>query len=1325
MRFLAEPLAVTLAAAVAVAVATPALGAVHLAQAQNAFDRGHERLPALKVVRGAQPKTTTIDVTCEADEAWTITVDAPWLEAIPASGTGPSTVRLRFRGGALALLDDPTGHVTITGPGGATNTKTLDVAVDLWPSLATPQTRAELIAYAKDPANWPADGFSGAWELWGFIPDGFGDVDSWENTPCAPGSDGEGCVRDGQAGLAAGQSADQAWLLSTGDPRVVVAELDSGIKWSESSLVNKFYLNARELGSCPPPGADLADADPFSGYDVNDDGQFTIRDYDGAPWLTDVNGNGQRDPQDLIWADDGDGPCTDGSDADGNGYADDIAGWDFFWNDNDPSDDADFGHGTGEANDSTAEAHDGGGAPGICMRCLVMPVRVGDSFILDVNQFADGVVFAVESGADLVQEALGSINNTPYSQAAIDWAYQNNVPIIASAADETSYHHNFPGILDHTIYVHAIQFDEDDEDVSSTFLNFNNCTNFGGHLSLSTPGEGCSSEATGKTAGQAALIKSYFLQMQDAAAGTDDEAYFAPAFTAEEMYQVLVTSSDDIDVPGAETDADALALQKFPSNEGWDLHFGYGRNNARRSLEAIRDQRIPPEADVLRPRWFEVFDPARVDGFDVVGSVSSPRLTNLRWTLSVAEGVVGKSFTQVASGTGAVDAGLLGTVSLSPEGPLGSLVVRSGDPAGSDPEQFTATLLLEVLGTNPAGDDVRGVFRKTFGVRTDPSTFAGFPLWLGASGESSPKLTDLDGDGREEIVVATADGLVHAISADGTELNGFPASLGAYPALSNEVCDMSSNPHKCHRNARPFRAGTEGGIDPDGVRQSLLATIAVADLDGDDCRDIVAATLDGYIYVVDCNGQPVDGFPVEMDRGHLPDGTDGARRCENAAGDPLIGCRSSQQHGEGGFFSSPALADLDGDGSLEIVLGGLDSWAYAWHHDGTVVNGWPVHVEHPTEPAFEADGAVNRYMDRIIASPAICNLLGDGRPFVVLGTTERLENQSNVFLYAINPAGNADPGGPFAPGWPTTVTGFIPDEILPYVGRGNPNSPACADFDGDGMDEVLNAGMGGNMVLLQEDGSYDFSRHVMNSTFDYYGPNANTDETFSLPVINNPSIADVNGDGFLDVINGTAGSGLIAVASEGGKRNSFDHSVSAWDSDNAAFLDGFPHKVWDYQFFMNYAVADLDGTGSWNVISGDGGYFVYAPNASGQEAEGFPKWTQQWHITTPAVGDLDGDERIDVVANSRDGWLWAWHTNGHVGGPPDQKLPAIQWEGFHHDDLNTGNVGGPLKPYPRLLPADDGCGCDHTSGRTTPLAGALALGALLGMLQVGRRYRRG
>lgn len=1324
--------------------AASAQAAVGVQQLDNAFDRPHERLPDLNLVRGGRLKTIPLSISAGVDEAWTLQPSAPWIELSALSGTGPMTVALTFDYALLAEEDDVTGTVLVIGPDGGdpgSNVASIDVAVDIWPKRTAATTRAELRAFVKDRANWPSDSsYADAWELWGFLPDevthpgtGSGrNMDAWEKTPCPEGQDRDDCVSEGQAGLAAGQSADMAWLLSTGDPRVTVAVLDSGIKWDEDNLLTKHYLNAEELRACPPPGADVGAVDAEAAFDVNGDGVFNIRDYDEAEWLSDINGNGKRDPQDLIHATYvDDAPCSDGLDADENGYVDDISGWDFFWNDNDPSDDASYGHGTGEANDSTGEAHDDRSSLGICPRCRVLSVRVGDSFIVDVNQFADGVVFAVESGAKVVQEALGSLNNTPYAQAAIDYAYDNKVAVIASAADERSYHHNYPGSLEHTFYVHAIVADTDgDFEDAATFLNFGNCTNWGGKLMLSTPGTGCSSEATGKTSGQAGLTFSYFEQLRDAAQGTALEDYYAPDLTAEELYQVLASSGDDIDVPGMETDEAALAAKRYPSNEGWDLQFGYGRNNSRRGLELLRDQKIPPEVDVSAPRWYQVFDPERDQAIEVRGTITSPRLDLGAWRVLVGVGNPPAAMVEVASGTGPVDDGVLASISLAKDGPLADLVARAADPAGDDPEEFSATLEVQAIGEGPAGEVV-GRFRKVFAVRHDPGLRPGFPIFLGASGESSPKLTDLDGDGSDEIVVGTADGLVHAISADGTELPGFPAGVNTYLAHSDAMCGTAANP-KCHRNARAFKDGhIAARLEALGatteLRSSIIATVAIGDLDNDGSpgRDVVAATIDGTLVALDSEGEMLEGFPVSMDPSHVAEFT-GALTCERN-GAPVLGCRTKQRHAEMGFFSSPMLVDLDGDGDLEIVIGGLDQWAYAWHHTGEVVNGWPVHVVNEAVPAYDSVGGVFRYDGRIISSPVVADIFGDGTPVTFVGTNERVENSSESYLYAIWPDGNAHSGGPFLPGWPARLSGFIPDEILPFVGRGNPNSPAAADVDGDGAEEVINAGLGGDMVVLGADGAPEL---FMNSTREYYGEKTNVEELASLPVINNPSVADLDGDGRLDIVNGTAGIGLVAVASSGGQRAEFDHSVSAWVSENGYFLDGFPHRVWDYQFFMNYTVADLDGDNLWNVISGDGGYFVYAPDPDGEEAPGFPKFTSQWHIATPAVGDLDGDQRIDVVANTREGWLWVWSNEGHVGGPQGRDLPAIQWGSFHHDDANTGNWNTPLREYPRARGPDDGDYCEAAcccqaaqsagEGRRAALGGVAAL-FVLGTVFLRRR----
>src|SRR6185436_4141212 len=98
-------------------------------------------------------------------------------------------------------------------------------------------------------------------------------------------------------------------------------------------------------------------------FDCNCDGEFTVSDYAQTPTLKpdpdpdaglirgDRNRNGILDAGDLILN------FSDGFDDDGNGYVDDIAGWDFMKDDNDPFDDTRYGHGTGEANDSTAAAN--------------------------------------------------------------------------------------------------------------------------------------------------------------------------------------------------------------------------------------------------------------------------------------------------------------------------------------------------------------------------------------------------------------------------------------------------------------------------------------------------------------------------------------------------------------------------------------------------------------------------------------------------------------------------------------------------------------------------------------------------------------------------------------------------------------------------------------------------------------------------------------------------------------------------------------------------------------------------------------------------------
>src|SRR5437763_3922686 len=326
--------------------------------------------------------------------------------------------------------------------------------------------------------------------------------------------------------------------------------------------------------------------------------------------MTDVNGNGSLDPEDLIKT------VSDGVDQDGNGYTDDIAGWDFYENDNDPADDVHYDHGTGEARDSSAEIelH-----TTQCPNCMVEPLRVGDSFIADINEFAQAAIYATDNGVSVIQEALGTLNHTAFGQAAVDYAYQHGVVVVASEADESAGHHNYPAALNHTMVVNSVT-PADPGMEPRTFLAFNGCTNFGGYTWLSVESSSCSSDATGQSSGMAGLLYS-------AARNAVDLGVMQPAsdgagrpLSAAEAKQLLRIAADDLDfsTPRCGTSPDGTegcgppnnfattlpGSQRFITTAGWDQISGWGRLNIDAAVRLIAAGKIPPEADVTSPRWW-------------------------------------------------------------------------------------------------------------------------------------------------------------------------------------------------------------------------------------------------------------------------------------------------------------------------------------------------------------------------------------------------------------------------------------------------------------------------------------------------------------------------------------------------------------------------------------------------------------------------------------------------------------------------------------------------------------------------------------------------
>ena len=87
-------------------------------------------------------------------------------------------------------------------------------------------------------------------------------------------------------------------------------------------------------------------------------------------WHGTTNGNGFVDPEDILVE------FSDGDDDDHNGYTDDISGWDFYDDQNDPGTvDSAYGHANGQQEQAAAETNNGYRNAGICPKCLLLPIK--------------------------------------------------------------------------------------------------------------------------------------------------------------------------------------------------------------------------------------------------------------------------------------------------------------------------------------------------------------------------------------------------------------------------------------------------------------------------------------------------------------------------------------------------------------------------------------------------------------------------------------------------------------------------------------------------------------------------------------------------------------------------------------------------------------------------------------------------------------------------------------------------------------------------------------------------------------------------------------
>jgi hypothetical protein len=436
-----------------------------------------------------------------------------------------------------------------------------------------------------------------------------------------------------------------------------------------------------------------------------------------------------------------------------------------------------------------------------------------------------------------------------------------------------------------------------------------------------------------------------------------------------------------------------------------------------------------------------------------------------------------------------------------------------------------------------------------------PATLSGARVKFG-----SPTLANISGDSRPEIIVGGIDGIVYALNGSGAVLWTFNVS-----------------------NAINTAAQSIPGLVHSTKVIPIRSAPAVADLTGDGVPEIVIsagevfeAHTNGGVVVLNASGQLLPGWPqLPIDSG----GSGGNNGSPDGYAD--------------GIVSSPAIGDIDGDGSPDIVYGAFDQRVYARHVDGSLLTGWPQFV-----------------LDTIWSSPALADINGDGQLDVVIGVDAHNYNgpprtsQDGGDLYVFSGNGSIQ--------WRAHQ-----DEIIQ-------SSPAIADLDEDGLPEIVVG-----------TGTY-YSNPPFNRSVGRYINAWNNDGSLrwhtALPerAPGSPAIADINGDGHLDVVIGA-----------------LDGKVYALDGRNGAILwSTLARDIFNNQYIPNPQVyspvlGDVDGDGLDDVLIGLGWDVVVMKGTNGALLTGTsagdarPSYYGAYTIdNTPAVGDLDNNGKLDLVSVS-------------------------------------------------------------------------------------------